>query len=410
MNSQPSQVLPIPDSFDQARSLALCNLIRQKIKDAQPACEGSAPSIGFDEFMSACLYEPGLGYYSSAGAKFGEAGDFITAPMQTPLFGASIGNQCAAWLQQLNNAGELARDGILEFGAGNGLLATQILNELSRTGLPVAYTIIELSADLQAVQRATIASLAPHALHKVSWVSQTPATFRGIVLGNELIDAFPVRLFRFDAQGQLFEKRVTIDNDDFAWVLEPAESGFQANVAQAVKVSPREHPLVNFESELPEQASAWINTVAQFMESGILLLLDYGFPANEFYHPQRSGGTLQCHYRHHSHSEPFYLPGLQDITAHVDFSALTEAAVSSGLDLIGYTTQAHFLINLGILDRLGAMTGDQQYLRHAQAVGRLLSEAEMGELFKAVAFAKLPASLESLESVAFSNSDRSHRL
>jgi SAM-dependent MidA family methyltransferase len=410
MNSQPSQVLPIPDSFDQARSVDLFEVIRRKIELSPPSFEGAAPSIGFDAFMNTCLYEPGLGYYSSAGAKFGEAGDFITAPMQTPLFGASIGIQCAAWLGQLNKAGSLAGDGILEFGAGNGLLASQVLNEFSRAGLDVAYTIIELSADLQAVQRATIASLAPHALHKVNWVSQTPVNFRGIILGNELIDAFPVRLFRFDEEGRLFEKRVTLVNKDLAWALEPADTDFQVRVKQALDAATLAYPPLNFESELPEQANAWINTIAQCMESGIVLLLDYGFPAKEYYHLQRSGGTLNCHYRHYSHSEPFYLPGLQDITAHVDFSALSEAASSSGMALVGYTTQAHFLMNLGILDRLGAMSGDPQYPRHAQAVGRLLSEAEMGELFKAVAFAKIPAWLESLESVGFSKADRSHRL
>jgi SAM-dependent MidA family methyltransferase len=402
----PLQSLPPASTEEIQRSQLLVEKIRSVIK-ASPN-----ESIGFDTFMALCLYEPGLGYYSGPSQKFGLHGDFVTAPMQSPLFGACIGQQCAQWLGQLE-----INEGILEFGAGDGLLAAQVLNELSRQGQEVAYAIVELSADLQTRQRTTIATLAPQALDRVVWLDQLPSSFKGIVLGNELIDAMPVRLFRFEQnvsrQLEKFERRVIAGPSDgapFAWKDVAADPQLQQDIDMALaRANWGPERVAGYLSELPSQANAWITSVAQCLEQGVILLLDYGFSAQEFYHPQRSQGTLNCHYRHHSHGEPFYLPGLQDITAHVDFSALLDEAFANGLELLGYTNQAHFLMNLQMLEKLKSLTTSPQYPLHAQAVGRLLSEAEMGDLFKAIAFAKLDSG-RVFRSTGFSHGDKSHTL
>jgi SAM-dependent MidA family methyltransferase len=404
MSSSPTLPAASPEAL--RRSQALTDRILSVIKASDHQ------SIGFDEFMAYCLYEPRLGYYSGPAQKFGAEGDFVTAPMQSPLFGACIGQQCSEWLRQL-----AAIDGILEFGAGDGLLAAQVLNELDRRSQPVPYTIVELSADLQARQKMTIATLAPQALARVTWLSELPASFAGVILGNELIDAMPVQLFGFaqDTSGSLqkIERRVSFNpanEQEFAWVDVPCSDVLSADIDAALaKADWGATRNSGYISELPTQANAWMASVAQFLRHGVVLLIDYGFSAREFYHPQRSQGTLNCHYRHHAHAEPFYLPGLQDITAHVDFSALLAAASASGLDLLGYTNQAHFLMNLQMLDKLKSMVNTPQYPLHAQAIGRLLSEAEMGDLFKVIAFAKLDPD-EVFESQGFHNGDKSHTL
>ncbi len=412
MKINSSFTLPVPSEAELKRSDSLKQVLLQKMGSAV------APNklgLRFDHFMETCLYHPALGYYSGPSAKFGAQGDFVTAPMLTPLFGACVGRQCQEWLSQLglHNGGE-SSDGILEFGAGDGLLAAQILNELARVGVDVSYTIIELSADLVERQRTTIAAMAPLSLSKVKWQQHWPTTFSGVMLGNELIDAMPVRLFHFDQNSDLFERYVgESGNADapFAWRQAQADPAFRASVMKALNSAGWSDEVpINFTSELPEQALGWMKSAATYLKQGVILLIDYGFSATEFYHPQRAEGTLNCHYRHHSHGDPFYLPGLQDITAHVDFSSLTDAAFDAELELLGYTNQASFLLNLGLLDRLKAMVGDPQYARYSQAVGRLISEAEMGELFKAVAYAKLPDGTGEFTSLGFSNGDRSHKL
>ena len=365
--------------------------------------------------MERCLYEPGLGYYSSAQAKFGAAGDFVTAPMQSPLFGACVGLQCSQWLKQLGS------NQIMEFGAGNGQLAAQILNELERQGLEVRYTIIELSADLQERQLATISAQAPQSLNLVQWQSQWPVGFSGVMLGNELIDAMPVKVFISHENSQLFERGVGINPNaahgkvhqdfSFIWIDRPADELFSRELANALTPAGWTTPPIIYQSEIAPQASAWMRSAAACLDRGVILLIDYGFAASEYYHPQRSMGTLNCHYKHHAHGDPFFWPGLQDITAHVDFSALYGVAVAHGMELLGYTTQAHFLLSAGILQRLEILrsgSSDLQYAQSAQATGRLVSEAEMGELFKAIALAKLPKGMN-FESIGFATSGTADR-
>jgi SAM-dependent MidA family methyltransferase len=412
MKINSSFTLPVPSEAELKRSDSLKQVLFQKIGATSAS---NKLGLRFDHFMETCLYHPGLGYYSGPSAKFGAQGDFVTAPMLTPLFGACVGRQCQEWLTQLGLRDVASgSDGILEFGAGDGLLAAQILNELARVGVEASYTIIELSADLAERQRTTIATMAPLSLSKVKWQQHWPATFTGVMLGNELIDAMPVRLFHFDQNSDLFERYVgESGNTDapFAWRQIKADPAFHASVMKALNSAGWNDELpINFTSELPEQALGWMKSAATCLKQGVILLIDYGFSAAEFYHPQRTEGTLNCHYRHHSHGDPFYLPGLQDITAHVDFSSLTDTAFDAELELLGYSNQASFLLNLGLLDRLKAMVGDPHYARYSQAVGRLISEAEMGELFKAVAYAKLPKGTGEFVSCGFSNGDRSHKL
>lgn len=373
--------------------------------------------IGFDRFMSLALYEPQLGYYTGGSRKFGAAGDFVTGPELSPLFGASLAVQIAAWLEDLPLQ-------VLEFGAGTGALAAQVLNELARLGYEsVRYQILEVSASLRERQRHTIAMLAPERAAQVEWLDALPERIEGVVLANEVLDAMPVRAFGLHG-ARLVERGVARDADGFRWADRAADADLVAQLAEVLDQAdwpvgelvagpadaraPEGQADEAYRSELGEQAIAWTRTLMHRISRGAVLLIDYGFPARELYHPQRNAGTLMCHYRHHAHDDPFYLPGLQDITAHVDFTAIALAAQSAGAGWIAYTSQANFLLNCGVLDRLGRIPRDDPaiYGSQAQAVQRLLSEAEMGELFKVLAFGVgcEPAL------VGFERGDRSHRL
>lgn len=382
--------LPRPEADALAISRALCGALAQRIEHA-------GGWIGFDAFMQAVLYEPGFGYYTGNSRKFGRGGDFVTAPELSPLFGACVATQCAQWL-------ETVPEGIVEFGAGTGMLAAHVLNELARLGIEdVDYRIIELSAPLRAVQRHTIETLAGHALSRVTWLDELPQRIDAVVLANEVLDAIPVRRFVYDGT-QVLERGVAcrregrhaveqLDENPFApmfgWADRPAEPDFAAAVRDALERSgwPDEERVMPYESEFGEQARAWVETLGARIGCGALLLFDYGFPAREFYHPQRNAGTLACHYRHRVHFDPFMVPGLQDVTSHVDFSALAAGAERVGLSPLGYTSQANFLLNAGLLERLALVPTEETlaYARQTQAVQYLVSEAEMGELFKVIA-------------------------
>jgi SAM-dependent MidA family methyltransferase len=361
--------LPPPDPD----ALIHCRRVRAHI---QADIERSGGWISFARYMELALYAPGLGYYAGGAAKFGAAGDFITAPEMTPLFGRTLAISAEAVLRA--TGGDM-----LELGAGSGRLALDLLSELElQQALPTQYLILEVSPDLQARQRALLAAEAPHLLPRVVWLDRLPERFNGLILANEVLDAMPVHLLYWTADAML-ERGVGVAAGEFVWQDRSLPEGPLRQVAQAIA------PEGDYLSEINLAAPAWINSLANCLERGVVLCLDYGFPRGEYYHMQRHMGTLRVHYRHHSLDDPFYLPGLCDLTAHVDFSAVADAAAESGLDLLGYTSQANFLLNAGLLDLMQRMTpGSIDYLRAAAAVQKLLQPSEMGELFKAIAFGR----------------------
>ena len=373
--------LPLPDSDAQAYSDAL----KRRIVDDIAAAGGW---IGFDRFMDLALYAPAMGYYSGGARKFGAAGDFVTAPEISPAFADTVAAQAA----QIMAAS--ARQ-IIEVGAGSGRLAADLLLELERRGaLPERYAIIELSGELRERQRVTIKERAPQLIDRVVWLDELPERFDGLVLANELLDALPVQLVVWgheDDEQTIFERGVAVRDGEFVWVDRPASGRLLESAQRLADELSAEAPLPpGYLSEIGLPASDWTASWARIVGRGALLLVDYGFPRHEYYHPQRSSGTLMCHYRHHAHGEPFFLPGLQDITAHVDFTAIVEAGFDAGLEFLGYTTQATFLLNCGLTDVLSRIPADDlaRYLPQSQAAQKLISPAEMGELFKVVALGK----------------------
>ncbi|MEZ5740054.1 MAG: SAM-dependent methyltransferase [Burkholderiaceae bacterium] len=380
--------LPVPDPD----ALQVSDALQARVRSMVQAAGGW---LGFDRFMQAALYEPQLGYYTGGAHRFGAQGDFVTAPELTPLFGHCVANACLPWLDQLPPC-------ITEFGAGTGQLAAQMLNALERLdSLPERYLIVEVSPSLRFQQQHTLDLLAPGLSDRVQWLDALPAQIEGIVIANEVLDAMPVRLFEVQ-QGAIAERGLVRGRDDaaLAWQARRADESFTMTVRRALASSSwggdDAHALdfsfwpECYQSEIPEQGVAWVRTVGERLTHGVMLLIDYGFPAPEFYHPQRSGGTLACHYRHRVHHDPLLYPGLQDITTHVDFSALARAAEASGMALLGYTSQANFLLNAGLLDELASLPrdGGLETMRQTQAVQRLVSEAEMGELFKVLAVSR----------------------
>lgn len=361
--------LPLPDPD----ALIHCQKVRAHIQ-AEIALAGGW--ISFARYMELALYAPGLGYYAGGAAKFGAAGDFITAPEMTPLFGRTLARSALAVLNETGGD-------ILELGAGSGRLALDLLRELERRqALPAYYRILEVSPDLQARQRALFAAEAPHLLEHLVWLDRLPARFSGLILANEVLDAMPVHLVRW-LDGEIFERGVIVQGGEFVWQDQPLSAGPLWQAASEIEPGP------DYLSEINLAAPAWINSLAHSLERGAILCLDYGFPRAEYYHPQRDSGTLRVHYRHHSLDDPFYLPGLCDLTAHVDFSAVARAGSEAGLELLGYTSQANYLLNAGLLDfmaEMEPMTSD--YLRTAAAVQKLLQPSEMGELFKVIAFGR----------------------
>jgi SAM-dependent MidA family methyltransferase len=378
-----SAPLPAPDPLGAEHSARLLALIAGTIRN-----EGGW--LAFDRYMELALYTPGLGYYAAGARKFGHAatgGDFVTAPEISPLFGAALAAQCEQIFRHVP-----AR--IVEFGAGSGALARDILAALSARGVAVErYSIVELSPDLADRQQALLRGGA------VEWLSAPPSQFEGVMLANEVVDVIPVKLFVV-REGVPMERGVTWCEGRLAFAERPAAGALAEAVAaiqQEVGVLPD-----GYGSEVGLAGRAWIRSAADWLARGAMLVIDYGFPRREYYHPQRLMGTLMCHYRHHAHADPLWLPGLNDITAHVDFTALADCAHGAGLDVLGYTTQARFLMNCGLLDQLGASHSQ----RRANEVHRLLSEAEMGELFKVLAVGR--GIEEPL--MGFSRGDRTARL
>ncbi|WP_322104859.1 class I SAM-dependent methyltransferase [Paraburkholderia sp. J41] len=397
--------LPVPEPIALAQSEALAATLRAEIA----AAGGWLP---FDRYMERALYAPKLGYYGGGARKFGlfadDGSDFVTAPELSPLFAATLARAVA---QALAASGTHR---LMEFGAGTGRLAAGVMLALDAAGVAFdAYAIVDLSGELRERQRETIAALAPALLDRVTWLDALPATFEGVVIGNEVLDAMPVRLFaRKDAVW--FERGVSVNDEGaLAFADRPAQSGLDASWHGGGPHG----ALANIEgsedyvTETHEAALAFTRTVCAMLARGVALFIDYGFPRHEYYHPQRTQGTLMCHYRHRAHGDPFLYPGLQDITAHVEFTGIAEAGVEAGADLLGYTSQARFLMNAGITEVLGEIDprDAQRFLPAANAVQKLVSEAEMGELFKVIAFSRgIDTSGATL--AAFARGDRSHTL
>ncbi|AXE93849.1 class I SAM-dependent methyltransferase [Paraburkholderia sp. DD10] len=386
--------LPAPGPSALAQSEALLARIRAEL-------EAAGGWLPFDRYMELALYAPGLGYYSGGARKFGLRGDdgsdFVTAPELSPLFAATLARPLAEALQASGT-----RE-VMEFGAGTGKLAAGLLNALDALGTPFErYSIVDLSGELRERQRETIEAAAPALAAKVRWLDALPERFEGVVIGNEVLDAMPVRLFA-SGGGAWSERGVVWRDQTLAFDDRPVSAA-----ADIALLSDIETAGDDYVTETHDAARAFTRTICTMLARGAAFFIDYGFPRHEYYHAQRAQGTLMCHYRHRAHGDPFVYPGLQDMTAHVEFTGIAEAGIDAGADLLGFTSQARFLLNAGITEALSEIdpADTARFLPAANAVQKLLSEAEMGELFKVIAFSRgLDDTLR-----AFSSGDRSHTL
>ncbi|HLW75000.1 MAG TPA: SAM-dependent methyltransferase [Gammaproteobacteria bacterium] len=367
--SQSLEDLPPPPPDALAHSKRVRALIQADIQRAG----GRVP---FSRFMELALYAPGLGYYSAGARKFGAAGDFVTAPEISPLFSHCLGRQSAELLQALGGGD------VLELGAGSGAMAAHLLQEMRRQERePQNYLILEVSADLRQRQRATIKARAPEFLSRVQWLEALPEAFTGVMLGNEVLDALPVARFR-RARSGFQEFNVAMEGEGFRWELADASLALDDTLTDLESMLPE--PLAEgYVSEYCPTLAPLVASLAAALTRGAMLFMDYGYTRAAYYHPQRSMGTLMCHYRQRAHGDPFFQVGLQDITAHVDFSAVAAAGTAAGLELAGYSTQTHFLLALGIGE--AALNAGPAAV---QQVKRLTLPEEMGELFKAIGFTK----------------------
>jgi SAM-dependent MidA family methyltransferase len=358
--------LPQPDADALAASDTLLTSIAQEISQ-------NHDWISFARYMELALYAPHVGYYTGGAAKLGSAGDFTTAPEISALFGGALAHVARQVLPQTANQ-------LMEFGAGTGKLAFDLLTELHYQGCPPdRYYIVELSGELRARQERTLKDF-----NEVVWLEQIPESFSGMVLGNEVLDAMPVQLVKKTASGWQ-EQGVGWRDGALCWDLRPL-----ADPTLLDQIPERDQLPIDYLTEVHPVAVGFMQTVAHMLQrgkAGLVVWIDYGFPAPEYYLHQRDQGTLMCHYRHHAHAEPFYLPGLQDITAHVDFSAICRAGTESGLALLCYTSQANFLLHADITNLLMRHSPEDalRYLPQAHALQKLVSPAEMGELFKVLA-------------------------
>lgn len=383
-----NSMLPAPSSAALAHS-------RRVVAHVHALLDAAGGWIPFSRFMDAVLYAPGLGYYAAGAAKFGAVGDFVTAPEMTPLFGRTLAHAIAPVLRETD--GE-----VLELGGGTGRLAADVLAELDALGaLPRHYRILEVSADLRVRQRQTVVAELPGLASRVDWLDALPERFSGVILGNEVLDALPAELVHWTADGP-HRRGVVRKGDSFAWEDRPIDDDALRARAAALALAP------GYVSEINLAAEALVASLAQCLAHGLILMIDYGFGASEYYHPERDLGTLRAHYRHRALDDPFHLPGLCDLTAHVDFSAIARAGVAAGLELAGYTSQASFLLSGGLTELLMQTSPEDAaaYLPQANAVQRLVSPAEMGELFKVIGLSR--GALAPL--AAFARNDRRHAL
>lgn len=338
--------------------------------------------LPFDRYMALVLYAPGLGYYANASRKFGampsSGSDFVTAPELTPLFGQTLAVQVAEALERTGT------DEVWEFGAGSGALAGQLLQALGPKLR--RYTIVELSASLRERQQQALAAQGG----RVQWASELPAVMQGVIVGNEVLDAMPVKLLLRRA-GVWHERGVAVAAAGLQWEDRPTDLRPPVEIAGADDYLTEVHP----------QAEAFLRTLAERLERGAAFFLDYGFPEAEYFHPQRAMGTLMCHRAHRADPDPLEAPGQKDITAHVNFSGIALAAQDAGLPTLGYASQGRFLLNCGIAQRMADAP-----LPERVAAQRLVNEHEMGELFKVIAFHRGPF----WDAIGFRDGDRTHTL
>jgi SAM-dependent MidA family methyltransferase len=339
--------------------------------------------IPFSEFMHLALYTPELGYYCRAQSPIGKEGDFVTAPEISPLFSHCLARQLQDILSHLNDGN------ILEFGAGLGTLACEILLYLEKqNALPHHYFILELSAPLKEAQRLQLQQRCPHLLSRVIWLSELPTQFKGIVIANEVLDAMPAEILRlYDTHYE--QAFVTYNAPHFNWHYQKIEAVSLQEQARKIAASLPTEVLSNgYITEVNTYIKPWINSLSECIQTGVIFIIDYGFLSEQYYHPDRKEGTLMCHYRHQSHSNPLIQVGEQDITAHVDFSAVIDAAIEAGLEALGYAPQAHFLLSLGLLELASHAHDAVEQYQLAQQIKTLTLPSEMGELFKVLALAK----------------------
>lgn len=364
--------LPVPGNAARAQSENLAARIRTAIESAGGA-------LPFSEYMRLALYAPGLGYYRAGTEKFGAAGDFVTAPEVSPLFGKTVARQIGASLAACGG------NSVLELGAGSGRMARDMLRTLAaQDRLPKHYFILEVSAELAARQRELLAT-EPELATRVTWLKSLPEKpLEGVIVANEVADALPVECFRYTG-GSVHRRGVRSDKNGFQWCDLEADEALSQRVrawAQRYRWSG------TYASEFSPELRPWVRALAGALERGLILLLDYGLPEREYYHPQRDTGTLVCHHRHRAHADPFVWPGLCDISAWVDFTALARAGGKAGLEVGGYATQANFLAGGGIADAVAQAQNERERLRLAGEVKRLVLPTEMGEAFKAIALTR----------------------
>jgi SAM-dependent MidA family methyltransferase len=356
----------------QAHAARVAEKIRQEIKQTG--------LMSFSRFMDLALYAPGLGYYCVGTEKIGPGGDFVTAPEISPLFSECLGGYCQKILSQLQHKT------ILEVGAGTGRLATGVLHALAKQNcLPERYFILDLSPELQQRQKAFIQENAPEYFSRVQWLDALPKeAFDGVIIANEVLDAMPVTLFQKSDNG-FFERCVDLnDQDEFIWKTRPASAALLAEIHSLDIDFP-----ANYYSEINSNVDPWIRSLDQVLHQGEIMVIDYGFLRAEYYHPQRTTGTLMCHYQQRAHTNPLILTGIQDITAHVDFTAVGKTAEALSLKVSHYSTQSQFLLNNGLLDLMQkAVTTPEQQFNFANQVKMLTLPSEMGELFKVIILKK----------------------
>jgi SAM-dependent MidA family methyltransferase len=367
--------LPTPSAEAKKHSQQLVLLIQKNIQDA-------GGWISFADFMNLALYATGLGYYSAGSQKFGDikngGGDFVTAPQISPLFAQTISNQIAQVLR-------LTKGSVLELGAGTGKLAADTLLKLAElNSLPKLYFILEVSDHLRQVQLETLRERLPNEIiERVEWLNVLPSSFAGVIIGNEVLDAIPVNIIHKKADG-IDERGVAIEGEAFVWQDKVLQETDLLDVVTQLNLPD------GYVTEICPAASGLIASLANILQHGVILMIDYGFAAREYHHPQRNQGTLMCHYQHYAHTDPLINVGLQDITAHVNFSQLVMLCGPHGIRLAGYTSQAQFLMNCGILEIMSRVSPHDmaRYAPLAAAAQKLLSPAEMGDLFKVIAFSK----------------------